>query len=95
MVSRGGRLYLLASHEDCEGRRRLVLLALEGDAAGGTLVQGASSVLRVHRGGDGDGGVGAALELAEKEKNWIPFVDRGELHLSYSVQPHAVLRCGW
>ena len=29
------------------------------------------------------------------EKNWSPFVYGGQLHLSYSLQPHVVLRCAW
>lgn len=32
---------------------------------------------------------------SSQEKNWSPFVHAGELHLSYSLEPHVVLRCGW
>ena len=35
------------------------------------------------------------LELNDNEKNWSPFVVDGVLHLSYSLQPHIVLRCQW
>ena len=38
---------------------------------------------------------GGGLTLAHVEKNWAPFVHQGVLHLSYSLQPHVVLRCGW
>jgi hypothetical protein len=60
----GGQLHLLASHEDCDGRRRLVLVRLRGDAVRGALTQDATWVLTV----DKDGG-GGGFELSETEKN--------------------------
>lgn len=91
IVRSAGQLYLLANHEDCHGRRRLVLVRLRGDAAKGTLEQDASWVLRV----DGGGTSSDEFELADNEKNWSPFVEGGILYLSYSIEPHVVLRCAW
>ena len=85
----GGELFLLANHEDCEGRRRLCLVRLRGDAQAGTLQQDATWVLRVDD--EGEGG----LALNDNEKNWSPFVHGGALYLTYSLQPHVVLRCAW
>ena len=97
VIVHGGRIRLLASHEDCDGRRRLVLLELGGEAERGTLAQRGTWVLRVEGagGGGGGGGGGDAIELQDDEKNWVPFVVGGVLHLSYSLQPHVVLRCAW
>ena len=90
IVRPGGQVFLLANHEDCEGRRRLCLIRLKGDALrGDALEQDGTWVLRVDDGGP-DG-----LELEDNEKNWSPFVVDGVLHLSYSLQPHVVLRCAW
>jgi hypothetical protein len=89
-IEYGGSLYLLANHEDCEGRRRLCLVRLEGDPASGGLRQGGTWVLRVD-----DDANGTTFQLQDNEKNWVPFVDRGVLHLSYSLEPHVVLRCAW
>ena len=88
-ITHRGTLYLLANHEDCDGRRRLCLLRLAGDAGSGSLRQDATWVLRVDDGPDGP------FELQDNEKNWVPFVEGGALHLSYSLQPHVVLRCAW
>ena len=87
-VTHGGELYLIANHEDCHGRRRLCLLKLgltggDGDGGGG-LQQAHVWPLRI------DG-----VELHDVEKNWSPFVHDGELLMSYSVEPHVVLRCAW
>ena len=86
-VTHGGELYLIANHEDCHGRRRLCLLKLGlsgGDGDGGGLQQTHVWPLRI------DG-----VELHDVEKNWSPFVHDGELLMSYSVEPHVVLRCAW
>lgn len=84
-----GRIYLLASHEDCNGLRRLCLLRIKGSAEHGTLEQDTTWVLQVDDSPDGP------FQLHDTEKNWMPFVEGGALHLSYSLQPHVVLRCAW
>ena len=87
-MTHGGELYLIANHEDCHGRRRLCLLKLGltggDDDGGGGLQQTHVWPLRI------DG-----VELHDVEKNWSPFVHDGELLMSYSVEPHVVLRCAW
>ena len=35
------------------------------------------------------------VELSSIEKNWSPFVHDGELLMSYSLEPHVVVRCAW
>ena len=35
------------------------------------------------------------MVLRDIEKNWSPFVHRDTLYFSYTLQPHAVLRCDW
>ncbi len=47
------RLRLLRRRQDCDGRRRLCLMRMAGDAASGTLRQEAVWVLRVDDGPDG------------------------------------------
>ena len=82
-----GALHLLASHEDCEGSRRLYLVRLAGEAANGTLRQDAAWQLSVDDPPD--------FQLNDNEKNWSPFVVNRTLFLTYSIQPHIVLRCAW
>lgn len=104
-VSHRGTIYLVATHEDCSGGRRVCLLKL-GASRGGDSGDGGEG--GDGEGGDGDDAVrlrqagvwplrieGGGLTLADIEKNWTPFVHAGALHLSYSLQPHVVLRCGW
>ena len=82
-----GAVHLLASHEDCEGNRRLCLVRLSGDAVSGGLRQEATWVLTVDDEPD--------FELNDNEKNWSPFLVNNTLFLTYSIQPHVVLRCAW
>lgn len=86
VLMRAGQLYLIANHEDCFGQRHLCMVQLEGDALLGTLAPVAIWPLRL----EGDG-----LRLQPTEKNWVPFVHGGSLYMSYSLQPHVVLRCAW
>jgi hypothetical protein len=55
----------------------------------GTLRQDASWMLQL------ESGASDQFELRDNEKNWAPFVHNNALYLSYSIQPHVVLRCAW
>jgi len=83
-LAHGSDVYLFSNHEDCHGGRRVVVSRLR-QTEGGQLEQAAAWQLSLEDG----------MPLRPTEKNWSPFVHAGELHLSYSLEPHVVLRCGW
>ncbi len=85
-IVHAGELYVLATHEDCALRRRVVLTRLRPTEARELKVAEAWPLWLP---------ASESVTLRAVEKNWSPLVHEGDLYISYSLEPHLVLRCDW